>query len=87
MKTRTKIVLGVVSLPVVLLGLVSARAWRDTADKYPDVTIDAALVTKFTEIAVPFVHRHDARSLPMAGSAVIDLDGDGVHELFLGGGR
>lgn len=87
MKTRTKIVLGVVSLPVVLLGLVSARAWRDTADKYPDVTIDAALVPKFTEIALPFVHRHDARSLPMAGSAVIDLDGDGVHELFLGGGR
>lgn len=87
MKTRGKIVLGVVSLPVLLVGLVGARAWRDTGAKYPDVTIDAALVPRFTEVELPFVHRHDDRSLPMTGAAVIDLDGDGVHELFLGGGR
>lgn len=87
MKTRTKILLGVLSLPVLLVGFVGARAWRDTAAKYPDITIDAALVPKFTEVALPFVHRHDGRSLPMMGAAVIDLDGDGAHELFLGGGR
>jgi hypothetical protein len=87
MRTRTKIILGVLSLPVLLVGFVGARAWRDTGAKYPDVTIDAALVPKFTEVELPFAHRHDGRSLPMSGAAVIDLDGDGVHEVFLGGGR
>lgn len=87
MRTRSKIVLSLVSIPVLLLGFVVVRAWRDTGAKYPDITIDATQVPRFAEVELPFVHRYDGRSLPMTGAAAIDLDGDGVHEVFLGGGR
>lgn len=42
----------------------------------------------FTEI--PFAHEHqgDAQaSLPFLGLAAVDIDGDGVDEIFVGGGR
>lgn len=87
MRTRSKVLLGLASIPVLLFGFVVIRTWRDTGAKYPDITVDAAQVPRFGAAELPFVHAHDGRSLPMTGAAVIDLDGDGVHEVFLGGGR
>ncbi len=42
---------------------------------------------RFVPAALPFAHKFDAGAmLPFLGSAVFDSDGDGIDELFLGGG-
>lgn len=53
---------------------------------YPDVTIGSTEVPGFAEVKLGFAHHHDKKSLPFLGSAVFDANGDGVPELFLGGG-
>lgn len=41
----------------------------------------------FKQIDIPFVHKYNhEKSLPIASSALIDIDNDGVDEVFLGGG-
>ncbi|MFR1445976.1 FG-GAP repeat domain-containing protein, partial [Acinetobacter baumannii] len=46
-----------------------------------------SLIPKFTEVALPFTHRFDKdKSLPSLGSSIIDVDGDGIDEVFIGGG-
>lgn len=43
---------------------------------------------RFESVTLDFIHAADLeRSLPFAGAAAFDLDGDGRDELFLGGGR
>lgn len=45
------------------------------------------IVPEFGEIPLDFVHRYDDTiSFPFLGAAMIDVDGDGVGEVFLGGG-
>ena len=45
-------------------------------------------VTEFDEVAFPFTHEYDRETgLPFLGSAIIDVDGDGTPEVFIGGGR
>ncbi len=44
-------------------------------------------VSAFTEIETPFVHVWRKPSHPFSGAAVIDIDGDGKMEVFVGGGR
>jgi len=74
-------------LPVLLVAFVAVRARLDARDPYPNVDIDPGVVPTFSEVELPFVHEHDAdESLPFMGSAVIDVDGDGTEEVFLGGG-
>ncbi len=43
-------------------------------------------VTAFQEIATPFTHVWTEPSHPFTGAAVIDVDGDGAFEIFVGGG-
>ncbi|GAB4232356.1 MAG: hypothetical protein Tsb0034_05100 [Ekhidna sp.] len=60
--------------------------WDSVSDKY-DVSIDQNDIPIFEEINLPFEHKYNKeKSLPIAPSAFIDLDNDGVDELFLGGG-
>ena len=40
----------------------------------------------FTEVDVPFKHHWDKSAHPFIGAAVIDVDGDGAFEVFVGGG-
>lgn len=40
----------------------------------------------FTEVDVPFEHHWDKSAHPFLGAAVIDIDGDGAFEIFVGGG-
>ncbi|MBO6521734.1 MAG: CRTAC1 family protein [Rhodospirillales bacterium] len=47
----------------------------------------APAVTAFEEIPVAFSHNWVEPSHPFTGAAVIDIDGDGRMELFVGGGR
>lgn len=74
---------------LVLLALIFILGyfWKDAnLDKY-DSTIDEASVPVFTSIDLPFTHQYDSeKSLPIAPSAVIDLDNDGVDEVYFGGG-
>ena len=76
---------------VILVGLVAALlAGRSILDRQLDYDVDLAgtIVPKFTALELPHDHRHsDATSLPFTGGAAIDVDGDGVPELFIGGGH
>lgn len=68
---------------IVILGFF----WKDAKfDKY-DTTIDDTKVPSFTAIDLPFTHQYDSeKSLPIAPSSMIDIDNDGVDEVWFGGG-
>ena len=83
-----KKILKIVGIIVVLLLiLVLGFFWRDSvSDKY-DVSIDADKIPKFTEVDLPFTHTYNGeKSLPIAPSALIDINNDLVDEVFFGGG-
>ena len=57
-------------------------------DRRVDYTVELGdtIIPKFDHVEVPFNQKHsDATSLPITGSAAIDIDGDGTEELFIGG--
>ena len=57
------------------------------SNPYGEADLSGISVPQFTEIAFPFTHRFDKdNSLPFLGSAIIDIDGDGTPEVFMGGG-
>lgn len=44
-------------------------------------------IPKFKEVQIDFKHQFDtAKDLPLMASALIDFDGDGTDEIFIGGG-
>ena len=73
---------------VVIAGLVWFLGFffhQANSDRYPDQ--DIASVPQFEEIILPFTHEYTIeKSLPFFASAVIDIDNDGVEEIYLGGG-
>jgi hypothetical protein len=80
----------VLLIPLGLLGLVVllvvARMMLDKQIPY-DVSLDGLTVPAFTELELDFDQQLDKKtSLPFAGSAAIDIDGDGIEEVFIGGG-
>ena len=74
-------------LILLLVVLVLGFFWRDSvSDKY-DVTIDDAKIPLFEEIALDFKHQYNGdKSLPIAPSALIDINNDNIDEVFFGGG-
>ena len=59
--------------------------YQANSDRYPDQEI--ASVPSFEQITLPFTHVYSIeKSLPFFASAVIDIDNDGVDEIYLGGG-
>jgi len=88
MKTIKKIGIAVLSLIVLLVFTIYLYLLNDKSDKYEFGTYDESLIPQFTETQIPFKHSFDAdNSLPMVGSGMIDIDGDGIDEIFIGGGR
>ncbi len=73
---------------VVIAGLVWFLGFffhQANTDRYPDQ--DIASVPTFEETILPFTHEYTIeKSLPFFASAVIDIDNDGVDEIYLGGG-
>lgn len=61
--------------------------WKDANfDKY-DTTIEEESIPVFTAVDLPFTQEYDGeKSLPLAPSAMIDIDNDGVDEVWFGGG-
>ena len=79
--------LGVATLVVLLAVLLTGWSILDRQIDY-DVDLAGTKVPKFTTLELPHDHSHsDATSLPFTGGAAIDVDGDGVEELFIGGGH
>jgi len=79
--------LSVILLVVLLIALISGRAILDKQIPY-DVSLASTVVPTFETIELPQQHSHsDATSLPVTAGAAIDIDGDGVDELFIGGGH
>ncbi len=48
--------------------------------------VDSNFIPVFTEVAVDFVHQPQDKSEAFTGSALIDVNGDGVEEVYVGGG-
>ena len=92
-KPKFKVTLGhliwcgaVIGIGVILFFVLSAfgafRYWQ--AEKIPQGETNL----RFEAVDLPFTHKADLEnSLPFLASAAIDIDGDGVDELFLGGGN
>ena len=52
-----------------------------------EVSTDGINIPRFTAMDIPFDQSNDfSTAHPFAAGAVIDIDGDGTEELFLGGG-
>lgn len=84
MKRAVMVVVGIPVLAgTMMMGMFYKKAHPHP---YPDVTVDAAAIPTFVEAKLDFVHQHRKGSLPFLGSAIVDANGDGVPELFLGGG-
>ena len=80
-----KIVLIAVPVLVVLaVATLSLLIMNDGGDKYYVSTIGTS-IPKFTEVDIAFDHQlEEAESLPFMGSAIIDIDNDGVRRALLG---
>ena len=65
---------------------VSACGWIYPTEPLRAVP-DGVALPRFEEISVDFAHRWDrATAHHLSGAAVLDLDGDGREEIFVGGG-
>ena len=52
-----------------------------------DYTVPKEEIPVFSKASFPFTNKYDGKnSLPLMGSAMIDVDGDGVDEVFMAGG-
>jgi len=91
MKTGLKIVLVIVIVLVAAIGFIGYYFYQDTQDPYVqacDYTVADEVIPKFKEASINFRHQFDdSKSLPMMAAALIDIDNDGVDELFVGGGN
>ena len=73
-----------VLLPLAVVAIAYMKAY---SDPYGKADMSAIGVPQFTEVDFPFTHQFDKNnSLPFLGSAIIDIDGDGTPEVFMGGG-
>lgn len=79
--------LGLIMLVVGLILMVCIMMMLDNRIDY-DVSTEGVDVPTFTAQDIEWDQTHDnVTTLPFMASAVIDVDGDGTEELFLGGSR
>jgi hypothetical protein len=81
---------------VVLIGVLLTYFWKDTTNPYVasplsikgcDLTVPDSIIPKFSEANIDFTHQfNDETSLPVLGSCLVDINNDGIDELFIGGG-
>ncbi len=80
------ILLFLVFLLVILFAAVTYMAGRDRGNPYSS-EVEGLLLPQFDEQSIAFVPTYDAsKTLPFTAGAVVDIDGDGIEELFFGGG-
>lgn len=72
---------------IALVGLATVKSIKDRQDDY-EVDLAGVEVPLFEESTISFDQGNDfSVSLPFLASAIIDIDGDGTDELFLGGSK
>ena len=82
---KTFITLGLIV--VALIALVIWFFWNDANSEKYDITIDDSKVPLFEQIELDFKHQYNGeKSLPIAPSALIDINNDNIDEIFFGGG-
>lgn len=82
-----KIIKIVSAVIVVLIVVVLVYFWRDANTNKYKVSADDVQIPKFTQVNLDWHHLYNSKkSLPIAPSALIDMDNDYVDELFFGGG-
>ena len=60
---------------------------QDRADDY-DVDSSDIVIPEFEEFTLKFMPEYNAKkTLPFTAGAIIDVDGDGIEEVFFGGGQ
>jgi hypothetical protein len=86
-KVLKYVFLGVMSLIVIIMIMIAVRSINDRKIDY-DVDLSGTDIPTFQTVTIPFTNANDGEaSLPFLASAIIDVDGDGQEELFLGGGH
>ncbi len=88
---RRVFIIGVGCVSLIAIGVVAAlaatggaafRLWQLEWKKQGETDL------RFAEVSLPFTHEADLeKSLPFMAAAAIDVDGDGVDEIFMGGGK
>ena len=76
-------------LAILVVILIAGLFWLTSNDRAIDYDVETAGIDipTFDEQTIDFVPTYDAKeTLPFTASAVIDIDGDGIEEVFLGGG-
>jgi hypothetical protein len=77
----------VLFVPPVLVAVIVTMSILDRQDKY-DVSLEGLEIPTFETSDIVFDQGNDfSTSLPFFASAIIDVDGDGVDEVFLGGSQ
>lgn len=85
LKTITRLVLDAVLILLAIIVILLFLLWKDTWDPYNN-KISENLIPEFTKYSLDSGHIFNwAASLPVRWSSLIDLDNDGVDEVFLGG--
>jgi len=74
-------------LVLILIITVLGFFWRDAvSDKY-ETTISEKKIPLFEQVPLDFKHQYNGdKSLPIAPSALIDINNDNIDEVFFGGG-
>jgi len=85
-KLLRSIVLFVVALVLLLFITLTWFAGKDRANSYP--VDNAGLdIPEFDQQTIDFVPSYDGtKTIPFAAGAVVDIDNDGIEEVFFGGG-
>lgn len=86
----SKLIKSILSyLAIFLLLLIGSLFWLAASDRTIDYEVDLSGidVPTFDQQFIDFIPSYDAeKTIPFTASAVIDIDGDGVEEVFFGGG-
>lgn len=77
-----------VALLISVFGLVGYFPYQSYTDRYDHLDLlPGSEEPSFRAVSLPFTHQYTADdALPFLASAIIDMDNDGVEEVFLGGG-
>lgn len=85
-----KVLLGLVVIVVAIISYLVYVSYGDTKDPYVvacDYTVPESDIPTFTEATINFKQIfNDQTDLPVMAGCIIDIDQDGVNEIFVGGG-
>lgn len=85
-KLLVSIVIFLIALVVFAFAALTFMAGRDRSNDY-ESNLDGLVIPAFDEQSIDFVPTYDGTlTLPFTAGAIVDIDGDGVEEVFLGGG-